>query len=100
MSAALNRSTTAPASAPASAFPDNRPEMVRLGRKLLLAQLAEIQFLRGRRGPSRARPVPLHTLVVKDRRGALKRRVAFFHECYANHRALQAAIARDAGSAA
>ncbi len=99
MSAALSRSTPAPA-APVHAFPDVRPETVRLSRKWLLAQLAEIQFLRGRRGPSRARPVPLHTLVVKDRRSALKRRLAFFRKCYANHRALQAAVARDAGSAA
>lgn len=99
MSANISRSTTAHG-VPEHALPDNRPEMVRLGRKWLLAQLAEIQFLRGRRGPSRARPVPLHTLVVKDRKGALKRRVTFFRECYANHRALQAAISRDAGGAA
>lgn len=99
MSAALSRSTPAPA-APVHVFPDNRPELVRLGRKLLLGQLAEIQYLRGRRGPSRARPVPLHTLLVKDRQGALNRRLARFRESHANHRALRAAIARDAGSAA
>lgn len=80
---------TAPVAALAGEIePAVRAQMLVHYRRMMLALLAEIQFLRGRRAPSFRRPVSAHVVLLRDRRRGFERRLAAFREIHTSYRSL------------